>query len=681
MPGRRRHAVAISPVVGATRAIQERSGRTMNPLPLNVCYYGNEEPLPEQKEFQAGLLCLTSEGAELLYIHWGEHEVLHRIFVAVRDRNWETIPARVSSFESSSGPDSFRLSYFVEHQQDEIDFFWHAEIRGTAEGLLTFSMNGEARSTFLRNRIGLCLLHPARQYSGKAFTVRKDDGTLVQGLFPTNISAAQPIPGTECMRALAFEVCPDLRAEIEFSGDLFQMEDQRNWTDATYKTFSTPLSLPYPVEIRKGTQISQSVALTLKDTRPRSPRPAPREKQLIFSLGNGARFALPHIGLGIASHGQPLSAWEIARLKALHLSHLRVDLHLSSPDSGAFLSRATQEARLLDVPLEVAVFLSDSAEAELRSLGLLLKQFQPRIVTWLIFHMAEKATTERCIRQARQALQPWNLEARFGSGTNAYFYQLHEFRPPVDVLDLITYSIQPQEHVFDNGSLVETLSVQGETVANVRQILGNLAVGISPVTLKPRYNPNATGALRGAQPGELPAEVDVRQMSLFGAVWTVGSLKYLSESGACSLTYYETTGWRGVMERTSGSPLPEKFRSLPGSVFPLYHVLADVGEFSGGHVVPTESSQPLKVNGLALSKNDKIRILVANLHPQALEVTVRNLADSVRLRHLNEKNAQEAMLSPEKFRFHEGEVFRIRSGKLNLQLLPYSVACIDMNSQ
>ena len=110
-------------------------------------------------------------------------------------------------------------------------------------------------------------------------------------------------------------------------------------------------------------------------------------------------------------------------------------------------------------------------------------------------------------------------------------------------------------------------------------------------------------------------------------------------------------------------------------------MLADVGEFSGGQVVPTESSEPLKVNGLALSKNDKIRILVANLHPEALEVTVRNLADSVRLRHLNEKNAQEAMLSPEKFRFHEGEVFRIRSGKLNLQLLPYSVACIDMNSQ
>lgn len=30
----------------------------------------------------------------------------------------------------------------------------------------------------------------------------------------------------------------------EFEGDVFEMEDQRNWTDASYKTYCTPWGCP-----------------------------------------------------------------------------------------------------------------------------------------------------------------------------------------------------------------------------------------------------------------------------------------------------------------------------------------------------------------------------------------------------------------------------------------------------
>ena len=41
------------------------------------------------------------------------------------------------------------------------------------------------------------------------------------------------------------------------------MEDQRNWTDASFKTYGTPLELPFPVEVVSGTKIVQTVTLTL----------------------------------------------------------------------------------------------------------------------------------------------------------------------------------------------------------------------------------------------------------------------------------------------------------------------------------------------------------------------------------------------------------------------------------
>ena len=51
--------------------------------------------------------------------------------------------------------------------------------------------------------------------------------------------------------------------KLDFEGDVFETEDQRNWTDASYKTYSTPLSITYPVTIEKGTRIYQRVSLSV----------------------------------------------------------------------------------------------------------------------------------------------------------------------------------------------------------------------------------------------------------------------------------------------------------------------------------------------------------------------------------------------------------------------------------
>jgi hypothetical protein len=171
--------------------------------------------------------------------------------------------------------------------------------------------------------------------------------------------------------------------------------------------------------------------------------------------------------------------------------------------------------------------------------------------------------------------------------------------------------------------------------------------------------------------------VDVRQMSLLGAGWTAGSLKYLAESSVHSVTYYETTGWRGVMETDAGSPLPEKFHSLPCAVFPLYHVLVDAGEFAGGEVIPTRSSDTLRADGLALRQGDRMRVIVANLSAEPQRVAVKNLSEQVRVRHLDETNVEQAMRSPEGFRAQPGELRPTSAGTLELSLLPYAAARID----
>ena len=350
-----------------------------------------------------------------------------------------------------------------------------------------------------------------------------------------------------------------------------------------------------------------------------------------------------------------------------------MDVDLTQSDYESVLRQATKEARALGVSLELALFLTDAAAKELRAFAEVVNRVKPPVGAYLIFHKTEASTSAQWVDLARRYLS----DAKIGAGTNAYFTDLNRGRPPVESLDLVCYSLNPQVHAFDNSSLMETLEAQAVTVESTRQFADGLPIAVTPVTLLARFNPNATGPEPEPAPGELPAQVDIRQMSLFGAGWTLGSIKYLSESGASSVTYYETSGWRGVMETASGPPLPEKFRSLPGAVFPLYHVLADVGEFAGGEVLVSKSSDPLKVEGIALRKNGKTRILLANLTPESQHVRVQNLIGTVRGRRLDETNAQAAMVSPEAFREETGELVGDAEDTLELNLLPYAVAQID----
>ena len=491
-------------------------------LPKSVLYYGTEEPLPQVIELRAGPLAMTFEtkNAFLRYIRLADREILRGVYVAVRDRNWGTVTPRVFNLKTEINGASFQLHFDVECQEGDINFLWRGSITGSEQGSVEFSMNGIAQSNFKRNRLGFAILHPIRECAGQPYKVEKADGTTEQGIFARFVSPQQPFKD---MRAISHQVVPGVTARVSVEGDIFEMEDQRNWTDASYKTYCTPLSLPYPVEVPLGTTVIQTVKLSLNGELPSTQQARAVFPEVRLTLDNTVRLPLPRLGLGMASHGQPLTSKEKERLKVLNLSHLRVDLKLSEDSYRQTLKRAAAEAKELGLALEVALFLNDSAEAELSGLMRELEQARPAVSSWLIFPTNEKSTKEPAVRLARRILSGYDSKARFGGGTNEYFAEFNRGRPSIEALDLACYSMNPQVHAYDNATLVETLDAQGGTVESAKQFVGKLPLAISPITLRPRFNPSAIGPQPEPAPGVLPSQVDVRQMSLFGAagLWVV----------------------------------------------------------------------------------------------------------------------------------------------------------------
>jgi D-apionolactonase len=305
-----------------------------------------------------------------------------------------------------------------------------------------------------------------------------------------------------------------------------------------------------------------------------------------------------------------------------------------------------------------------------------LKTSNP-IGRWLIFDEKSKTTPPHLIQLAREILGPVVPGIPIGGGSNAYFTELNRDRPDLTAADIVCYSLNPQVHAFDNTSIAENALAIAATVTSAQHIYLGKSIAVTPITLKPRFNPDATGAAGDERSDGLPGNVDTRQMSLFGAAWTVAALQALAQSGASCATFYETLGWRGVMERDEGSHLPKQFRSLAGGVFPLYLVLTALGEFQGGEVVATRVSQPLTVAVLASEKSGRRRILLANLTPNPQEIVLRGLNGEFRLRQLNESNVERAIQAPAEFLSNRGDAVPSDGARSTLSLLPYAIAILD----
>jgi D-apionolactonase len=563
------------------------------------------EPIP----LRAGPMSMIFEpdNAFLRYLKVGNDEVLRGINAPVRNQFWGTVPPQVKIVNLDQQSDQFTLKFDVACRERDVDFHWRGTIQGFADGKVEYTFDGQALSDFKRNRIGFCVLHGATA-AGQPWVLETTSGEKVKGQFPQFISPHQP---AKDLRAVAHEFAKDRWARVQFEGDVFEMEDQRNWTDASFKTYCTPLAIPYPVPLAKEERVQQKITITLDGDIPK--QLAKVENTGVVTLRVGGEVAiLPGIGLQLASHTDELAAEELNRLKALNLDHLRVDL---TPADDHFFSRlrsAAEQAVKLDKKLVAGLHLGKSADSELKLLIAECQSTKLPVLAWLVIG-ADAAT----YAMARETLKLNFPEALIGFGQDTNFTELNRNRPDQEGLEVVSYGLNPQVHAFDNASMIETLPIQAETVRSARQFVGNVPLIISPVTLR------VQAVSQDPLPGELPSNVDRRQSSLFAAGWTVGSLNYLGASGVRRITYYETVGWKGIMAPNRPFALQDEFPTPLGSVYPVYHILGAVGEFAGGSIQGIESTDSASIVGLALKDASRERLLVANVSNRTQKIAIQ----------------------------------------------------------
>jgi len=653
---------------------------------------GLSNPAAKPWMVECGPVQFKFESGDIRYLTVHGREVIRRIYAAVRDRNWGTVSGVISDLSYQVDEGQFVIRYRSEHRQHEIDFVWDAQILGTDSGAIEFQFDGLARSTFLKNRIGFCVLHPSDQAAGTPCQVTYTNGQSQELRFPRTIASEQPVHGFTNLAAMLSQIDAGSWLKLEFEGDAFETEDQRNWIDASFKTFCTPLRLPFPVQIKQGQRIQQRIRLSIVHEglpwagTPRAEQPEQRPVRIetdspdvcpLVTLQPAeppAAISLPPVGIILADEEEVThDAGSLQRLHRLGLSHVRIDVRLS--DLSQTWKQKFATAAEITPKVELAVHLDQGTTEEqsrwLREFVSTVRDQQVNLHHVLALgSRSERSTSSAVLKMVREAFEPFDV--RVGAGTDADLYQMNLQPPPAEA-DFFFWSMNPQVHAFDCGSIAETPRAARDQLDSVADYYPDKPRVVTPVTLKPRFNPVATGPTAAREADGLPDSVDPRQMTLFAAGWTVAMLANLFAGRVESLTLFETIGWRGLLESDQGSVNPGQFPSKPSWVFPVYHVLADILEWKGASLRELKASAPLHVAGLALTRHGQQRWLLANLQDAAVQVQSTEPFFGARLRMLDLANARAALESPEDYRAGWQQI----SG--NLVTIPrYGIATLDL---
>lgn len=216
-------------------------------------------------------------------VHLGPHEVLRNVYESVRGADWATYRFHTTSTQISQEEDRFEAHWTLEC--DDLDVTWDGTLVGDGR-TVSITLEATINEPISTRRTGLCVLHP-REWQGYPCTVVHPSGETETGAFPTSVDPHQPFFEIQALRHRTDPAC---EVTIRFEGEVFEMEDQRNWSDASFKTYCRPQAWPQPYELAAGTKVRHSVTLSYEGT------PGEFKPEATPHLALGADRPLPLLG-------------------------------------------------------------------------------------------------------------------------------------------------------------------------------------------------------------------------------------------------------------------------------------------------------------------------------------------------------------------------------------------------
>ncbi|MEO5861593.1 MAG: hypothetical protein ABIW48_03285 [Burkholderiales bacterium] len=641
---------------------------------------GTEQPDAIGQILTAGPLSAEFDNGNLRYIRMGGVEVLRAMAFLVRDENWGTYTPVLSNLKIDQRKDGFSVFYQATCSRLGQQLDYDATIEGKSNGNLTFRAMATPKRNFLTSRTGFVVLHPLQGVVGRVIKVEHIDGSTTNSQFPEHVNPDCPFRN---IRALSHEALPGVWARYQMEGDAYEMEDHRNWTDASFKTYIRPLSKPWPYTLPAGQIIRQSVSLSFSGALPKGARSS-KSNGVLIKVGGVSAQIVPPIGVGVPAEeiDQALSQAELVKLLAPNFMVCLFDLRQLHGVTEFSKYRRLSEKVGAEVMLEVVVQSVDEFGGELDLVaehagkaGLKLSAVAVCPVAHLKSVLPGGAyppapALEDLYRAARDAFP----RAKLGGGTFSFFTELNRKRPPAELLDFITNTTCPIVHAADDRSVMETLEALPWQIETASAFSGGIAHRVGPSGIGARDNPH--GATYADNPNNLRvclAKMDPRQRGLFSAAWTLGYVSTLARAGVANISMGAPTGPLGMIYREAEHTQPFFDDLETVAVYPVFHTLSALNRASGNLMLSISCSDIRTVACFGWNDKSSNVVMIANLTANEQIVELSGIGADATIGMLDEDSFVTATTNPKAFR----KAGRLLGDAKPLRLGGYAVAYVS----
>jgi hypothetical protein len=622
---------------------------------------GTNTPEPKGRTLRAGPVTAMFDNGALRYIKYGGIEVLRGIAYLARDKNWGTYAPAITGLKVKQSRSGFTVSYSALCKDAQQSLRYDARIEGKSDGSITFEATGTPGSDFLTNRTGFVVLHPLEGIVGSPVDVLHTDGQKEKRRFPSIISPSQPIFE---IRSLTHQVMPGLKATVLMEGNKFEMEDHRNWMDASFKTYVCSLLDPWPYTLKKGESFTQKITLSFQG-KPRSRPSAKTGKAIEVSFGS-AKGKMPRFGVAVPMSEASASLAAAEQVAALRPRHLvcHIDGRNTGQVEAATAFRKLAEACVCPVTLEIVLPAKAPAHDEMAVIAKNVRAggLRPQAVVVTQVHDL-KSFQPNAPRPWGPSYEEMAAAARaefpgaiIGGGMLSYFTELNRKPTPRGVFDFITHTVCPIVHAADDISVMETLEALPSIFASARSIIGKTPYHLGPSGIPCRDNPY--GAAVASNPNRertCLADNDPRQHALFAAAWNLGLATRAAEARLDSVTLGATTGPQGVILKG-------------GALAPAFHVIAGLCAASGATRIEARSMAPSSVAALAHKTREGAVLWLANLSAEKKAIKISGLKGPVLMHTISEGAFSSAARDPHFLRKSGKKLARLGT----LELAPYA---------
>jgi hypothetical protein len=207
-----------------------------------------------------------SDGLDMRTVCYRGEPVLARVYFAVRDVWWRTVPLTIRERRRQSTPTGFAVlveaaTAWESHPMD-------VRLRYVVSGPdVTAEVAATAGGSFTYGRIGFCLLFPMDGYRGHPARSWRS-GVPTDFAFPDTIITRDHADPASARFHRPFDrlettLPSGTRVRYDFQGEEFEFEDQRNWTDPSFKAYSAPPVGGSPSATSEGRTFTQRVRVTV----------------------------------------------------------------------------------------------------------------------------------------------------------------------------------------------------------------------------------------------------------------------------------------------------------------------------------------------------------------------------------------------------------------------------------